>query len=486
MEAVAGSRVPFSLNVTQHLRLLSVLCHAGKPNSGSFSRSRTAAVSTPVRPGSWYSPSSRVDVAFLGVPGVDFAVAHTSIERDNTDGWAALTPADGVVGPCPADDQRGSCPPARVVTNARHAAQLRGSVKRSFDREPTRWSRQGSSGDQRTRPRRPRTVEKPANSGILPKDDEAAYCLAVQELARIEAVRKDVSLDGDRVISLESWADAAGIGTTEQLLRRLGEGEAALKRLEAANMGLIRKSVSKVNAPGIAKEDLIFEAKAGLRSAVIRFDPSRKAPLFPLASLYIKKHLYALVEQQSKPISAPKGGHEKLMKLNRIQKELEAQLGRPPTVELIAARAGITLSVAEALLKWKEPVGDYNKLATIGKLNEQNDKGGEEILAELDDDGIIKEDGDEQLIDEELLRKAYTDVELMIDLLPDERDRQIVSMRYGLTDGQCKSFKEIASSLPEPISSGFARTVFVRAMSRLRELKYLMEPAGVAVYGHGQ
>ncbi len=85
-----------------------------------------------------------------------------------------------------------------------------------------------------------------------------------------------------------------------------------------------------------------------------------------------------------------------------------------------------------------------------------------------------------------ICRKAYRDVELMIDLLPDERDRQIVSMRYGLTDGQCKSFKEIASSLPEPISSGFARTVFVRAMSRLRELKYLMEPAGVAVYGHGQ
>eukprot|EP00884_Botryococcus_braunii_P011997 jgi/Botrbrau1/20799/Bobra.0156s0028.1 len=481
MEAMGGSRVPFS-HVTQHLRFLSVVCYAGKPNSGSFSKSRTAAVSSPARPGSWYSPSSRMDVTFLGVPGVDFAVAQTIIEGDRTVGWEASTPADGVAGPCLADDQRGSCPPARVVTNARYAAQLRGSARRGLDREQRRWSpsQRGRSADSRTRPRRPRTVEKPASVGILPKDDEATYCLAVQELARIEAVRKDLSSEGDQVISLDRWADAAGV-PAEQLLHLLEKGEAALKKLEAANMGLIKKSVSKIKAPGIAKEDLIFEAKAGLRSAVIRFDPSRKAPLFPLASLYIKKHLYALVEQQSKPIVAPKGGHEKLMKLNRIQKELEAQLGRPPTVELVAARAGITLTVAQALLKWKEPVGDYNKLVTIGKLNEQNDKGGDEVLAELDDDGNVKEDGDEQLIDEELLRKAYMDVELMMDLLPDERDRQIVSMRYGLTDGQCKSFKEIATSLPEPISSGFARTVFVRAMSRLRELKFLMDPVSVAV-----
>lgn len=89
---------------------------------------------------------------------------------------------------------------------------------------------------------------------------------------------------------------------------------------------------------GVTKEDMIFEAKVGLRDAIIRFDPSRGAPLFPLASMYIKKRLYGLVEKQSKPIAAPKGGQLKLMKLKRVQKELWAELGRPPTLELVAAK----------------------------------------------------------------------------------------------------------------------------------------------------
>lgn len=67
-------------------------------------------------------------------------------------------------------------------------------------------------------------------------------------------------------------------------------------------------------------------------------------------------------------------------------------------------QAGITLAVAEALLKWKEPLGDFNKLATVGKLNEQNDKGGEEVLADVDNEGNVIEDGDEQLISDEQMR----------------------------------------------------------------------------------
>jgi DNA-directed RNA polymerase sigma subunit (sigma70/sigma32) len=68
----------------------------------------------------------------------------------------------------------------------------------------------------------------------------------------------------------------------------------------------------------------------------------------------------------------------------------------------------------------------------------------------------------------------------MIELLPDERDRQVVAMRYGLVDGNCMTFKEIADSLPEPISSGFARTIFLKAMARLRELNCMMETVSLS------
>ncbi len=88
----------------------------------------------------------------------------------------------------------------------------------------------------------------------------------------------------------------------------------------------------------------MFEAKAGLRKAAIRFDPSRGAPLFPLASMYIKKQLNSLREQQSRPITAPVGGHEKLLKLKRIERELTKELGRPPTVEVVAAKVNNALA----------------------------------------------------------------------------------------------------------------------------------------------
>lgn len=67
-------------------------------------------------------------------------------------------------------------------------------------------------------------------------------------------------------------------------------------------------------------------------------------------------------------------------------------------------QAGVPLKIAEALLKWQQPLGDFNKLATIGKLNEQNDVGGEELLADVDSDGNVIEEGDEDLISEEQLR----------------------------------------------------------------------------------
>lgn len=76
-----------------------------------------------------------------------------------------------------------------------------------------------------------------------------------------------------------------------------------------------------------------------------------------------------------------------------------------------------------------------------------------------------------------MYRKAFSDMQLMVDLLPDERDRQIVAMRYGLSDGKCMSFPEIARALPVPVSQSCVRANFVKAMDRLQALSYMMEPA---------
>lgn len=69
-----------------------------------------------------------------------------------------------------------------------------------------------------------------------------------QELARIGAARDNVSSDGSSAVDMSEWAEVAGLSGPEQLLQRIREGETALKRLEAANMGLIRKSASKMRA----------------------------------------------------------------------------------------------------------------------------------------------------------------------------------------------------------------------------------------------
>jgi DNA-directed RNA polymerase sigma subunit (sigma70/sigma32) len=76
-----------------------------------------------------------------------------------------------------------------------------------------------------------------------------------------------------------------------------------------------------------------------------------------------------------------------------------------------------------------------------------------------------------------MCRQLRSDVDLMVDLLQDDRERQVVAMRYGLADGRCMTFKEIGEALPEPVSGNLARTIFMRAMGRLRELSTLLQPS---------
>lgn len=231
---------------------------------------------------------------------------------------------------------------------------------------------------------------------------------------------------------------------------KAGDQEAR-KKMIRSNLRLvinIAKHYRYLNVPIL---DLIEEGNLGLMKAVTKFNPSRGHRFSTYASWWIKQYILRALSNQAKTIRIPVYMVEMIARFKRIQERMAQKKKRRPSLSEVAKEMHLPL----------KRVRQLNRLSMrIMSLDVPIDAEGSAQIIDLIQDEKAKTSLDEL---SEYLRHERVD-----DLLSrmTERERDILTMRFGLKDGVEYTLDETAKKFG--ITRERIRQIEERAIEKLR------------------
>jgi RNA polymerase nonessential primary-like sigma factor len=330
---------------------------------------------------------------------------------------------------------------------------------------------------------------------LLGRDEEVAEAQKVQRHLKLRLLLSAAATEEDAVLvpysrlievqerlkaelghrpSLERWATTAGINlpdlkptlangkrrwaeianlTVEELEQVQTQGLQAKSHMIKANLRLVVSVAKKYQNRGLELLDLVQEGTLGLERAVEKFDPTKGYRFSTYAYWWIRQGITRAIATSSRTIRLPVHITEKLNKIKKAQRKIAQEKGCTPTLEDLALELDMTaIQVREVLLRVPRSVSLETK---VGKDKDT------ELGELLETDTITPE---EMLMRESLQKDLHS---LLDDLTSRERD--VVLMRFGLSDGHAYSLAEIGRALD--LSRERVRQIESKALQKLRQPK---------------
>jgi len=297
-------------------------------------------------------------------------------------------------------------------------------------------------------------MAKPRNEGgeqdlvRLYLDEIGKYPLLTKE----DEVRLSQAIEAGREARAELEAGTDLTPARKRALRRtVTAGDVAVEAFTNANLRLVVSIAKKYQSAEMPLLDLVQEGNLGLIHAVEKFDWRKGFKFSTYATWWIRQAIGRGIDNSSRTIRLPVHAGDQIRRLLRVRGQMEGEMGRSPTsAELAVAMQMPEEQVTELLQYGAEPVSLETPIGSEGdtELADIVADAGAPSPFEIVADGML---GGEI---ERLLRGL------------DEREREILQLRFGLDRGDPRTLEEVGAALN--LTRERIRQIERTALSKLR------------------
>lgn len=236
-------------------------------------------------------------------------------------------------------------------------------------------------------------------------------------------------------------------------LAKKGNEQAKNKILEI-NLRLVIPTAKRFLRPGMELMDLIEEGNLGLLQAIEKFEPKRGYQFSTYAVYWIEQYIRKYIEEQSGPIKIPSHAWGNLKRWFRVWNKLREANGREPSLSEMAQALDLTARQVKSVVDTLNAAKGVDSLTAI--VHEEEEMTLEDLIS--DDGKGNPHDVFSKKEDQKSIKQSMADL--------NERDRQVIIMRYGLDDNNPKTLGEVAEKLG--LSRERVRQIEERAVNTLR------------------
>lgn len=303
----------------------------------------------------------------------------------------------------------------------------------------------------------PDFVYKPADFTQTSTDDLMG--LYLRETSKVPLLTHQEEINLAQRIERARYArqqleDVRKIGNSEEIKKyyaAIQDGIRAREHLIKANTRLVISVAKKYTSQGLPLLDLIQEGNLGLMKAIEKFDYRRGFRFSTYATWWIRQTVSRSIADQSRTIRLPVHMSDRIRKMNRISREMEQILERPPTIDELAEK----MDLSPKKVAWIQKVSRL----PISLETPFGDDDDSEIGMFIEDESTPTP---AQNIYQTMLTERINEV--LATLTP--REARILRMRFGLDSGPPHTLEEVGQKFG--LTRERIRQIEGKALRRLR------------------